>query len=84
MGLVDRVVPRGEARAAAEALARELAALPQAALRADRASAYEQWDMDLPSALANELAHGGAALAEGVAGARDFAARRGDRGATDG
>jgi enoyl-CoA hydratase len=30
IGLVNRVVPRGQARAAAEALAHELAALPQA------------------------------------------------------
>src|SRR5437764_941240 len=41
-GLVDRVVPAGQARAAAEDLARELAALPQACLRSDRLSAYEQ------------------------------------------
>src|SRR5213078_5331602 len=41
MGLVDRVVPAGQARAAAEDLARELAALPQACLRSDRAAALE-------------------------------------------
>src|SRR5579862_9898735 len=40
MGLVNRVVPHGEARAAAVALAHQLAALPQAAMLADRASAY--------------------------------------------
>ncbi|HSN27482.1 MAG TPA: crotonase/enoyl-CoA hydratase family protein, partial [Kofleriaceae bacterium] len=58
IGLVNRVVPRGQARAAAEQLASELAALPQAALRADRTSAYEQHDLDLPAALRNELEHG--------------------------
>ena len=42
MGLVDRVVPPGEARAAAEALAHELAALPQECLRNDRLSVLEQ------------------------------------------
>ena len=31
-------------------------------------SAYQQWDLALDDALANELAHGGRALAEGVAG----------------
>src|SRR5262249_35258173 len=36
MGLANRVVPRGQARAAAEALAQELAALPQLCLRNDR------------------------------------------------
>src|SRR6266702_2094625 len=52
IGLVNRVVPRGTARAAAESLARELAELPQAALRADRTSAYLQHDLDLEAALA--------------------------------
>ncbi|HLU67769.1 MAG TPA: enoyl-CoA hydratase-related protein, partial [Kofleriaceae bacterium] len=77
MGLVTRVVPRGQARAAAEEMALQLARLPQAALRGDRLSAYEQWDMDLPAALANELAHGAPALAEGARGAARFAERGG-------
>src|SRR5258706_12497555 len=55
IGLVNRVVPAGESRAAAEQLARELAALPQAALRADRTSAYLQHDLALPAALQQEL-----------------------------
>src|SRR5665647_489033 len=41
MGLVNRVVPQGYAREAAETLAREIAAFPQACMRADRASVYE-------------------------------------------
>src|ERR1700733_9757398 len=73
MGLVNRVVPPGEARAAAEQLAHELAALPQAAMLGDRASAYEQHAMTLEDALANELALGSQALAEGYAGAQKFA-----------
>ena len=36
IGLVNRVVPRGQSRRAAEELAAELAALPQGCLRADR------------------------------------------------
>src|SRR5690242_12809425 len=55
IGLVNRVVPRGQGRAAAEQLAHELAALPQAAMHADRTSAYLQHDLDLPAALAQEL-----------------------------
>ncbi len=80
IGLVNRVVPTGTARAAAEQLAHELAALPQAALRADRASAYAQHDLDLPAALAQELALGSRALAEGLAGAAAFSAGAGRHG----
>jgi enoyl-CoA hydratase len=81
IGLATRVVPRGAARQAAEALAAELALLPQAALRGDRLSAYEQHDLALDAALGNELRHGLAALAEGVAGAGHFAGGAGRHGA---
>ncbi len=83
MGLVNRVVPKGTARAAAEALAQELARLPQAAMRGDRLSAYQQWDLDYEAALANELQHGMKALAEGMAGAARFAAGAGRHGAAE-
>lgn len=83
IGLVNRVVPRGTARAAAEALAAELARLPQAAMRGDRMSAYEQWDLGYEAALANELQHGMKALAEGLAGAARFAAGAGRHGASE-
>ncbi|MCX5747064.1 MAG: crotonase/enoyl-CoA hydratase family protein [Proteobacteria bacterium] len=82
IGLVSRVVPHGEARAAAEQLARELAALPQAAMLADRASAYRQHDLDLPAALAQEFELGTRALAEGLAGAQRFAGGAGRHGAS--
>jgi enoyl-CoA hydratase len=83
IGLVNRVVPDGTSRAAAEALAAELAALPQIALRADRLGAYEQAGLSIDEALAVELRHGKAALAEGVTGAARFAGgagRHGERG----
>ena len=80
MGLVNRVVPRGTARAAAEQLAHELAALPQAALRADRTSAYLQHDLDLPAALAQELELGSRALTEAVEGAQRFSGGAGRHG----
>lgn len=83
MGLVNRVVPHGQARAAAEALADELAKLPQGALRGDRLSAYEQWDLDFGAAIANELQHGGRALAEGLGGAARFAGGAGRHGARE-
>jgi len=72
MGLVNRVVPHGQARAVAEALARELAALPQACLRSDRLSAYEALDLPFAEAMSNEFRRGVSVLAEGVAGARRF------------
>jgi len=80
MGLVNRVVPAGHARAAAEQLARELAALPQAAMLGDRTSAYLQHDLDLPAALHQELLLGSRALAEGLAGAQRFASGVGRHG----
>jgi enoyl-CoA hydratase len=84
IGLANRVVPAGTARAAAEELARQIAAFPQACLRGDRCSAYEQWDLPLDAALANEFRHGLAALsAETVAGATRFAAGAGRHGRFD-
>jgi enoyl-CoA hydratase len=84
MGLVDRVVPDGSARTRAVALAAELAALPQAALRGDRLSVYEQWGLDEAEAAANELRHGMATIASGetAEGARRFAAGAGRHGAS--
>src|SRR5712691_2148912 len=41
IGLADRVVPDGTAREVAEELALQLAAFPQATMRADRLSVYE-------------------------------------------
>jgi enoyl-CoA hydratase len=82
MGLVSRVVPDGEALTAALALARDLAALPQAGLRNDRLSAVEQWDLPEAQAMANELRRGTATLASGeaAAGAAGFAAGQGRHG----
>ncbi|HZB91940.1 MAG TPA: crotonase/enoyl-CoA hydratase family protein [Stellaceae bacterium] len=85
MGLANRVVAKGEGRAAAEALARELAALPQLCLRSDRLSAYEQWDHDLAAALANEFRRGATVLASGEAqaGAARFTGGAGRHGASE-
>jgi enoyl-CoA hydratase len=81
IGLVDRVVPRGQARAAAEALAAEIAAFPQVCLRADRRSAQDQWDMSQQAALIAEARGGMAAVsAEALVGARRFAAGAGRHG----
>jgi enoyl-CoA hydratase len=65
MGLANRLVPPGTARAAAIALATEIASRPQAALRGDRLSSYEQWSLALGEALTNEYDHGMRAVATG-------------------
>ena len=82
MGLVDRVVPPGEARAAAEALAHELAALPQDCLRNDRLSVLEQDGLSEDEALRVELEHGMRSLsADALEGAARFASGAGRHGA---
>ena len=81
MGLVNRVVPKGRAREAAEALARELAGFPEVGLANDRLSAYEQAGLSLEAALANELRRGLASLDAGaLEGARRFARGAGRHG----
>ena len=81
MGLVNRVVPVGTARAEAEALAHQLAALPQMCLRQDRLSLLEQEGLTEPDAMANELRHGLVSLASGaLEGAQRFASGEGRHG----
>ncbi len=62
IGLANRLVPHGQSREAAERLAQEIAAFPQDCLRADRRSAYEQFGLDVDSALKHEFAVGAEAL----------------------
>jgi enoyl-CoA hydratase len=81
--VVDRVVPPGQARAAAEVLGRELAALPQACLRSDRAATLEGVSLPAGDAMANEFLHGlGVLSAPGFAeGVQRFRAGAGRGGA---
>jgi len=85
LGLANRVVPRGTARAAAEAIAAEIARFPQTTLRGDRASAYGAFDGTLEDAMKRELAIGLASLASGEAltGAEGFRAGKGRHGRFD-
>lgn len=81
MGLVNRVVPAGEARKEAETLARQIAAFPQACMKSDRLSAYGQWDLSLEQALIHEGRCAAEVMAaEGNAGAAAFSAGRGRHG----
>ncbi len=82
MGLANRIVPDGQARSAAEALAADIAGFPQTCLRADRRSAIHQWDMKLSEALAVEGAGGYPVIfEEAIEGARRFATGAGRHGA---
>ncbi len=81
MGLVNRVVPKGQAREEAEKLAREIAAFPQVCMREDRMSAYEQFDLSLTEAMRNEFNHGLKSLqARAQEGAARFASGAGRHG----
>jgi enoyl-CoA hydratase len=80
MGLANRVVPRGQARAAAIALAEDLAKFPQETMRADRMNAYAQWGKPLPQALHGEWERSKARIADGLEGAARFAAGEGRHG----
>ena len=83
MGLVNRVVPDGESRTAAESLAQELSRFPQRCLREDRLSLLEQEGMEEPAAMHNELGHGLRSLEEVQAGLERFRAGAGRHGSFD-
>jgi len=82
IGLADRVVANGGARAAAERLAAEIAAFPNRCMRADRRSALEQWSLPEAAALANEYRHGITVIESGETqqGAARFAGGAGRHG----
>jgi enoyl-CoA hydratase len=86
MGLANRLVEPGTARAEAVRLAHELARFPQRCLRGDRLSSYEQWSLGLEGALRNETRRGLEVVGSGEtrAGARRFAGGAGRHGRFDG
>jgi enoyl-CoA hydratase len=81
-GLVNRRWPAAELGTQAEQLARQIAAFPQACLRNDRHSAYQQWGLDEGSALRQEFGLGLETLAAGesAAGAVRFTQGTGRHG----
>lgn len=85
MGLANRLVPPGQALAAAIELARQIAGFPQTCVKSDRMSSYEQWSLDLPAALAVETQHGLATIRSGetLQGAQRFASGAGRHGSFD-
>jgi enoyl-CoA hydratase len=81
IGLVNRLVPQGQARVEAEKLAQELTRFPQACLRADRANLYRSAGMDLDAALQQEFAHSLPVIElEALQGAERFAKGAGRHG----
>jgi len=81
IGACEKVVPRGEARAAAEMLAQQIARFPQYAVRVDRASVRRTYGLAIREALASEWENGQDVLAkEASAGASRFAGGKGRHG----
>ena len=83
IGLANRVVPAGQARAAAETLAADIAAFPPHCVKSDRRSVYDTWGMELADALAREYELGRATIDSGESfeGAARFAGGAGRHGA---
>ena len=83
MGLANRLVPKGESRAHAIALAKDIAKFPQNCMRADRLSALRQWDLEEEDAIRNEMRGGLEVIGSGetLAGATRFASGVGRHGA---
>ncbi len=80
IGLADRIAPEGGARAAAVALAAQIARFPQACMRADRGVALDQWALPAGAAFAREWRSAAAFASEGAHGAARFRAGKGRGG----
>lgn len=82
LGLVNRLTEDGEALDGAVALAAELAGFPQTALRNDRLSVLEQWELGEGDAMRNEIARGRETIASGEShrGAARFSSGEGRHG----
>src|SRR5882672_2070542 len=84
INLCERVVPDGESRQHAEALAHEIARFPPICMRADRRSVYLQEGLGLAETLRSEWKNSSPVVqAEGRAGAARFAAGKGRGGNFD-
>lgn len=82
LGMVERLVEDGAALGEAKALARQLAAFPQGAMRGDRMSAKTQWGKSLEDAANEErrLGLGVIESGESQSGARKFSEGAGRHG----
>jgi enoyl-CoA hydratase len=85
IGLADRVVPAGQSRLAAEALAAQIAGFPAECMRQDRLATYRALGQDLPAALRTEYEHAVRSIAAGALdGARRFTDGQGRHGSFSG
>ena len=84
IGLANRVVGPGQARAAAEALAAQIAAFPWATVQSDRRSVYDAFGLSEFDALAQEFRRGQGSLLTAQEGAATFSAGAGRHGAFEG
>ena len=81
IGACEKVVPNGESRQAAEALAHEIARFPQDCVRADRRSVYLQHGLSVRQGLESEWTNSAKVVqSEGAAGAGRFAGGKGRHG----
>ena len=83
MGLVNRIVPDGEARQQAELLASKLSRFPQICMRNDRRSAIDSFDVSFAATMDREFALGVSTIASGETseGAGRFVDGQGRHGA---
>ena len=80
VGLCEYVVPSGDARAKAEALAHDIARFPQSCMRADRRSVRAQHELSMRDALRQEWWGSKAEVTIGIDGATRFASGKGRGG----
>jgi enoyl-CoA hydratase len=81
IGLCEKIAPEGQARAAAEAMAQEIARFPQEAMLADRRAMIENHGKSVEDALRFEWTNGKAAIRnQGTSGAGRFSAGAGRHG----
>ena len=80
IGLCEYLVPEGEARQRAEALAHDIARFPQSCMRADRRSVRAQHGLNLRDALRQEWHGSKTEVTKGIEGAARFARGKGRGG----
>jgi enoyl-CoA hydratase len=82
MGLANRLCDPGAALETALVLAHQIASFPQGCMRSDRRSSYQQWDMSMADALANETRLGLGVIGSGetLDGAARFSSGEGRHG----
>jgi enoyl-CoA hydratase len=82
IGLVNELTDDGAALGRAIELARLLTSFPQTAMRNDRLSVYEQYDLTQREATVNEIVRGRATIdsGEALSGSRRFATGAGRHG----